>query len=232
MKDGLVYLIRHGQAGSRQNYDELSELGRYQAERLGKYLASESIRFATVVTGSLQRQRDTAALALANLEGPPIREDPRWSEFDLDEVYRGIAPQLALEDAGFAETWEAQQREIERTHSAVHRQWTACDLAVFMAWCEGRITFDGESFDAFCTRIRAATEELRYLEKPAAVFTSATPISLVFGLAQGMSEVAAMRLTGPLWNCSWNVLELKGGEMRRISYNQAPHLEDHLLTKR
>ena len=41
-----VYLIRHGQAGLRHNYDALSDLGRTQARLLGEYLAAQKIQFS------------------------------------------------------------------------------------------------------------------------------------------------------------------------------------------
>ncbi len=58
----VLYLIRHGQAGTRENYDSLSELGRRQARLLGEHL--RGIEFAAAYSGSLARQRATAAEAL------------------------------------------------------------------------------------------------------------------------------------------------------------------------
>ena len=41
----VLYLIRHGQAGTREHYDTLSELGRAQARLLGEHLAAQGVRF-------------------------------------------------------------------------------------------------------------------------------------------------------------------------------------------
>ena len=57
----LLYLIRHGQAGLRQRYDMLSDLGRTQARLLGEYLAAQKIGLRAVYSGALERQRETAA---------------------------------------------------------------------------------------------------------------------------------------------------------------------------
>src|ERR1700752_1495132 len=43
---GLIYFIRHAQAGARDNYDILSDLGQKQARLLGKFLATEDVRFS------------------------------------------------------------------------------------------------------------------------------------------------------------------------------------------
>ncbi len=40
-----IYLVRHGQAGTRKAYDAFSDLGRRQARLLGEYFVSEKIHF-------------------------------------------------------------------------------------------------------------------------------------------------------------------------------------------
>ena len=62
----IVLLVRHGQASfGGDDYDQLSELGRRQAELTGRWLRDRGLRRPVAVHGSLRRQRDTAALALA-----------------------------------------------------------------------------------------------------------------------------------------------------------------------
>lgn len=99
----IVTLIRHGQAGSRIAYDDLSEVGRWQARALGAWFAERGQRFDAVVTGSLTRQRLSAEEMLTSMETagvarPRVTIDARWDEFDLDKVYAGIGPRLARED--------------------------------------------------------------------------------------------------------------------------------------
>ena len=55
-----LYLVRHGQAGLRHNYDTLSDLGRRQAGLLGEYLVAQGVRFAAIYAGALVRQQQTA----------------------------------------------------------------------------------------------------------------------------------------------------------------------------
>ena len=56
-----VYLVRHGQAGTRDAYDSLSELGRRQSRLLGEYFLSQGIEFAAAYSGAMLRQQQTAA---------------------------------------------------------------------------------------------------------------------------------------------------------------------------
>jgi broad specificity phosphatase PhoE len=83
-----VYLVRHGQAGTRKAYDSLSELGRRQARLLGEYFVREGIRFSAAYSGALVRQQETAAEVKAVYREadacfPEIVREPGWNEFDL-----------------------------------------------------------------------------------------------------------------------------------------------------
>ena len=110
-----IYLIRHGQAGPRQRYDELSALGREQARRLGEHLASRRLRFDAVVSGTLNRQRETA-LAIADSYArvdhplPEVSFNPQWDEFDWSGIYDEMSSLLARDDPRFREEFERLHR--------------------------------------------------------------------------------------------------------------------------
>jgi broad specificity phosphatase PhoE len=76
----VIYLLRHGQASADgPDYDVLSPLGGRQAGAAGQELIRRGLRDPIVVSGTLNRQRDTAkALGLA----AEMRIDPRWNEYD------------------------------------------------------------------------------------------------------------------------------------------------------
>jgi broad specificity phosphatase PhoE len=81
-----VLLVRHGQASfGAADYDVLSERGRHQAEIVATSLAERGYRPARLCSGSLRRQHETASAFLA-LGGPELEVDPRWNEFDPDDV--------------------------------------------------------------------------------------------------------------------------------------------------
>ena len=51
----MIYLFRHGQASfGAENYDKLSDTGKEQSIRLGKYLMENNIKFDKVYAGTLQ----------------------------------------------------------------------------------------------------------------------------------------------------------------------------------
>lgn len=60
-----IILVRHGQANTHATdevaYDRLSDLGHRQAGWLGAWLGDTDPHFDRVITGTLSRQRQTAA---------------------------------------------------------------------------------------------------------------------------------------------------------------------------
>lgn len=229
-----IYFIRHGQAGLRGDYDRLSPLGREQARRLGRYLVREGCSFDRIIAGGLRRQRETASivcniLARARLGPPDITDDPGWSEFDLDQVYSNLAPQIAAEDAEFRQQYEELIDRMRSVDSAVHRQWAPADTRVVRAWIEGRYRFEGESWEQFLDRIGGAFQALAASldGRRAAVFTSATPAAVVVaGLFGSRRPSDIMRLAGAALNTNMTVLDGAGEALSLACFNAVPHLEE------
>ena len=229
-----VYLIRHGQAGTRDNYDSLSELGRAQARRLGEYFAAEGIEFKTAISGALRRQRETAAeVRCAYLcrgsHFPEVEVRSEWNEFDLDHVYRGIAPRLCEDDPEFRAGYEQMREEmLAGPEAAIHRRWTPCDMKVVESWILGRYEYEGESWSGFCDRIRACDLGTSG-GGDIAVFTSATPAAIWAGMGLDVLDHRVLRMAGVLYNASYTVLRVRENQVRLFSLNNIPHLIDASL---
>ena len=116
-----MYLVRHGQAGTRDAYDSLSDMGKRQARLLGHHFVSQTIRFASAFSGALLRQQQTAeqigaAYANAGVSFPSVTVDPGWDEFDLAHVYQELAPRLMADDEQFRIEYE--DRKSTRLNSS------------------------------------------------------------------------------------------------------------------
>jgi len=233
-------MIRHGQAGLRHDYDTLSELGRKQARLLGEHLAAQPVRFAAAYCGTLKRQRVTAAEVLgamtaAGVESPDLAIDEHWSEFDLDAVYRSIAPLLAEDDADFRVEHEKLRRSLQEQDSLVHRTWTRSDTLVVRAWVEDRYDVPCESWEAFRRRVSEPLDALSRLpaEDTVAIFSSATPIAVWIGMALELTGRHVLRLAGATYNTALTTMRAREGDLALFSFNGTAHLpEPHLRTFR
>ncbi len=233
----LLYFIRHGQAGTRQEYDALSELGSTQSTLVGEHLATQGLPFRAVYSGLLRRQLQTAELARtaclgAGGELTEITPDPVWNEFDLAAVYEAMAPRLAADNPEFRRAYEEMQKAIAANEAGIDRRWFPTDLAIVRAWIEGRYHFDGESWPDFKKRIAGGVQALRDSgrEEPVAVFTSATPMAIATSLALGVSDDRTiLKLAGACYNTSLTVLKTNPADLMLVQFNSIPHLSDPAL---
>ncbi|HKP84620.1 MAG TPA: histidine phosphatase family protein [Blastocatellia bacterium] len=235
-----IYLIRHAQAGTRDNYDVLSELGRQQARLLGEHLASQGINLCAIYSGTLQRQRHTAelaceAIARAGLPVPDPVADERWDEFSLLSVYRAIARRMMEEDEQFARDVREMQEAIRHDPHTTSGATGRCDAAVIKAWMENRYSdYEGESWAAFRNRIENCSGVLSNHdpEKAIAVFTSATPIAILTGSALGLTDEKLVSILGVIHNTSVTLMRARGGGLRLFTFNSTPHLDSRTRTFR
>jgi broad specificity phosphatase PhoE len=226
----VLYLVRHGQAGTRENYDSLSDTGRRQARLLRDYFASQQFQFDAVYSGALSRQQATAA---ETLPGANVIVDPGWNEFDLAQVYSEYAPHLAAADDDFRREYDDMQQRLKLSAGAadhpVHRKWNDCDKKIVRAWVESRHPYSGETWPAFVARIHAALDRVTHHDGNVIVFTSATPIGICSARTLELEDGRAMWLAAVLMNASFTTLRIRPGEMRLFSLNNAPHLIDPAL---
>ncbi len=235
-----IYLIRHGQAGTRHVYDALSETGREQARLLGAYFASEGIQFETAYTGTLNRQIQTADEVRSTCPGfPSPLTQPAWNEFDLDRVYKELAPVLCDEDPEFRREYEEMRAEIRAAgdDAPVHRRWNNCDIKMVQAWIQGHPRFTGETWREFHSRVAGTRNALANTTQEddghnIAVFTSGTPIGIWAALGMDIDDHRAMRLAGVIHNASVTVIRLRPNQLRLHTFNTVPHLPAALRTYR
>jgi broad specificity phosphatase PhoE len=232
-----VYLVRHGQAGTRDAYDSLSELGRRQSRLLGEYFLSQGIHFTAAYAGAMLRQQQTAAevkmaYTSARIPFPEIIIDSQWNEFDLAHVYREIGPLLCEADPEFRGEYDELRRQVRQNvgnHDAeVHRRWRPCDTKIVEAWIAGRFSYSGETWNQFRERVAACRQVFSNAPREANVlaFTSATPAAILTGLALDISDGRVRQLAGVLHNASYTVLRQRGDQLYLFQFNAVPHLRE------
>jgi broad specificity phosphatase PhoE len=207
---GAIYLVRHGQASfGASDYDALSPRGFEQSTVVGAELLRRNVSFSQVRSGTLARQRDTAATALKVLgTDVPVVEDPRWNEYDHVDI--------ALHHAGGAPQEDS------------HAYQGVLDAAL-TAWVEAG---DGgpcaETWPAFLARCRDALSDLvAALGKGehAVVFTSGGVIAAVCGALLGTPEAGLLKLNRVTVNGGITKLVSGRGGVTMLSFNEHPHFE-------
>lgn len=238
-----VYLVRHAQAGTRESYDSLSELGKQQSRLLGEHLLSQGILFQAAYAGTLARQQETLeevkrAYVHVGVSFPAVCADPGWNEFDLGRVYREIAPQLSCEDPQFRREYRDMLEQIRTSHGAhaagIQRQWQPCDTKIVNAWICGRYRYGGETWNQFQQRVEACRLKMcdRQRHENILAVTSAMPIAIWAGLSLVISDERLTRFAGVLYNASYTIVRIREAQLRLFTFNAAPHLLAEIRTHR
>lgn len=215
---GTLYLVRHGQASfGAADYDQLSELGQRQAQRLGAYWAQRGLRIDAVITGSLKRHAQTwAGIA----EGAGVDNAPRvWpglNEYDSEAVIRAIYPQ-PLDKPDTPERY--------RHHFRLLRDGLA-------QWMAGTVSPQGmPSYEAFVQGITSALDHVRanHVGQNVVIVSSGGPISTAVGHVLGLSPEATIELNLRIRNSAVTEFQFNPKRHSLLTYNTLPHLDDPAL---
>ncbi len=229
-----IYLVRHGQASFlSEDYDRLSDTGKFQAMLLGQEFARCGVRFDAVITGSLLRQQQTAGYILEAMGAAETRtqERPGLNEF-YPEVWTSIAKELAREDHTLRHHLIALRSQERAPHADRWENYLTLTLAVLTAWVENR--FPGlaiESFADFTKRVYASMEGLP--DAPDAkilVVSSSTPSALLIGRGLELGAGESLRFMRWLYNTSWSLLHASGSLIETVSFNDHTHLKPAQVT--
>ncbi|MDR0478286.1 MAG: histidine phosphatase family protein [Burkholderiaceae bacterium] len=215
---GTIYLVRHGQASfGADDYDQLSDLGVRQSERLGQYWRArfgEQLRFDAVLTGTLRRQAQTwqaiadgAGLAHKRIEWPGL------NEYNGEAIIRALHPgPLPKPDTP----------ERYREHFRLLREGLA-------RWIAGQITPEGmPSWRNFASGVMSALNHVRahHAAGVTLIVSSGGPIATAVGQLLGASPEAIIEMNLRIRNTGVTELACTPRRCALVSYNTLPHLND------
>ncbi|MCF6507422.1 histidine phosphatase family protein [Blastococcus sp. MG754426] len=216
----LICLVRHGQASfGADDYDVLSELGREQSRCAGEELRRRGLRDPLVVSGTLRRQRDTAALLAEAAGYPPAGEpDPRLDEYDhLDLLKR--YPADDGEPVG-----GSGSRQVQRLLDGALRSWIAAG--------------DADGWPTFSAGAAAAVADLAAgLERgrDAVVVSSGGVIAAVVAGLLGAGADGVVALNRAAVNVGVTSVLAGASGLSLLAFNDHAHVTGdrrHLLTYR
>lgn len=229
-----IYLIRHGQASfGHTNYDQLSELGKLQATRLGQVLSTRLPQFDAVCLGTLKRHQQTAENCITefghNLADLQPRFDSGWNEYDHQNILARYRPEFVTAESmmEFIGAQENPQETLAEGFNGAIDRWIQAedDTGYVESWGE---------FTARVHRALADTISEHSEAKNIAVFTSGGPISIVAQHLLGVGQDQIMRMNWTLMNCGVTKLVSTKSRLFVSSLNEHTHFEgqqnNHFIT--
>lgn len=211
---GKLYLIRHGQASfGAEDYDNLSELGHKQAERLGAYFKQKNLQFDAVITGTLRRHTQTwqGIAKGAGFAHEPLQW-PGLNEYDSHAVIATIHPG-ALE--------KPDTPEMYRHHFRLLKDGLT-------QWMNGVVSPVGmPSYVDFQHGVVSALDHVRKNESGnILIVSSGGPISTAVGHVLGTTPETTIELNLRIRNCSITEFAFTPKRHMLVTYNTLPHLEE------
>ncbi|MFK7831242.1 MAG: histidine phosphatase family protein [Congregibacter sp.] len=224
-----IYLIRHGQASfGAENYDELSPLGRTQAQLTGEFLAQAGIHFDAAYSGTLERQKDTASLALASQPGEvPLVTDARLDEVRNEEHLEYLLPKLVLQRPdlkAIVDQGLGSSKRFQKVIEAVFNHWVSpeCDEPAIQSWAD----YSG----GVHSMLRHIIDE-QGSGKTTAVFTSGGTIATFMAAVLQLPGSAAYQFYEPVFNCSLTQIFYSADKVSLSYFNDCSFLR-HLSAER
>ncbi len=226
----VIYLIRHGQASfGSEDYDQLSELGRRQAGLLGVHLRNSGVPFDALISGTLRRQRDTAAGIAAGLGpgAPAAGVKDAFNEYDHAGVIRAYLP-LFMSEVG------APRGLAEADVFRDHKLFEFAFRFMVKAWMDNAPREDKalESWREFCNRVSAGLAYTVASHEPKAriaIVTSGGTIAAALRAVLGLSNKRTLSMNWSIYNAS--LTQLYYGRSARhedallLGFNNIAHLE-------
>lgn len=210
---GTLYLVRHGQASfGADNYDQLSALGQQQSLRLGEHWLAHGLVFDAMLTGTLQRQKQTWA-GIAKGMGIDESASTLWpglNEYNSEAVIAAIHPQpLAKPDTP----------ELYRHHFRLLREG-------LLAWMKEKTQPQGmPPYSEFLSGVTGALDHVRQTHAGAVLLVSSGgPIAMAVGHVLGLAPEATIELNLRIRNSAVTEFNFNPKRHTLLSYNTLPHL--------
>ncbi|MSQ75615.1 MAG: histidine phosphatase family protein [Rhodoferax sp.] len=210
---GTLYLVRHGQASfGAQDYDQLSELGQRQSQRLGEYFKLKGLRFEQVLTGTLKRHQQTlTGICSKGGFSPDALALPGLNEYDSEAVIAAIHPHpLAKPDTP----------ELYRHHFRLLRDGLT-------QWMNGVVSPRGmPSYREFQQGVADALALVRQQTAgDVLLVSSGGPISTAVGQILGTTPETTIELNMRIRNSAVTEFNFNPKRHALQTFNTLPHLD-------
>lgn len=209
---GSLLLVRHGQASfGADDYDQLSALGRQQAQWTADELERRGVAPARVWHGSLRRQAETAAPIPGSVAAVV---DPRWNEYESDDLMGAHSSSSARLHG----TPQISSREFQVLLEDALHGWIAA----------GDASDADETWPRFRARVQGALNDAAAAIGPGetgVAVTSAGTIAAACSLLLGGDAEAFVRINRTAINASITTIAIGRSGLSLVSLNDHGHLQ-------
>ncbi len=222
-----IVLVRHGQASfGADNYDRLSELGQRQASATGVHLARAGIAPTRVYSGNMERQRDTATIALKSMgQAPEFQSLSAFDEYDSDRVFSAFLPIVLADHPDIRDRITPGDYGLLKDRKVFRRLF----FPVMQRWIQGHKIDDPdhEPWTDFRTRVVDGLDHVGTQlddDECAVVFTSGGVISAAMIHALGMDSERGPEFNWRTANASITRFMRTDRGLELEGYNNYTHL--------
>jgi broad specificity phosphatase PhoE len=207
-----------------KSYDQLSELGKQQANESGRNLRKRLSPKATLVHGSLRRQQETAELLCKGLEYElECRTDPGFNEFS-GEVWKGVSDALAVQEASFSAILDKYKRQVETNRESLRTgvYFRKVNGLINNAWVNDSVDIaEHLKFSTFAGNVISSFErQVSLCRSPDMVIVSSvTPIFILFSFLTGQPYTSQVNLMTHISNLSLSVIKHAQGKFLFSQFN-------------
>jgi len=215
-----LYLVRHAQASfAAACYDDLSQIGMAQSRLLGQYFVAEDIAFDSIVSGEMQRHRQTIDVLRESGVGDACSgvTHAGLNEYDFRAMMQSFCE--ARPDHDLVRAIETNQGN-RKTYFRLLR-------CVLMAWSENQLAGAPESWSSFQKRVtdaRATLQGIAKQSKRILVVSSGGAISMFLGSVLNLSPNHVFDLNLQIMNTSVTRFFLGPATISLAEFNAVPHL--------
>ena len=215
---GTLNLVRHGQASfGAADYDNLSDLGQRQSQRLGEHFRATGKRFDAVLTGTLRRHAQTrqgiaSGMQLDSEGASDVLVWPGLDEYDPAALIGAV---------------HRQKLDMPKTPEDMRNHFRLLREGL-LAWMAGETKpVRMPSYAEFKAGVVAALDHVReqHPDGDVLIVSSGGPISTAVGQVLGAGAEATVELNLRIRNCSLSQFSYNAKKHSLMTYNMLPHLD-------
>lgn len=211
---GNLYVVRHGQASfGADDYDQLSALGHQQSVRLGEYWRERGMQFEAVITGSLNRHRQTWEGIQQGLQDTELKALvwPGLNEYDSEAVIHCINPEPLA---------KPNTPELYKHHFGLLRKG-------LQEWMNGRTQPAG--MPTFVDFVQGISDALAHVRQhhtgDVLIVSSGGPISTAVGTLLGTPPESMIEMNMRIRNTAVTECVYNPKRTTLVSFNTLNHLD-------